>query len=168
MKRRDFMLGAGAAALCSDLARSQQPAAMPVVGVLGSGSAEGWALLTAAFRRGLGAMGYVEGQNLALEYRCAEGQYDRLPAMAADLVHHPPSAIAAFTTPAALAAKTATASIPIVFTTIGNPVEIGLVPSLSRPSGNVTGVTSVNVQIGPKRLELMHEPCRRPRIWLCC
>ncbi|WP_235939512.1 ABC transporter substrate-binding protein [Bradyrhizobium hipponense] len=102
-------------------------------------------------------MGYVESQNLALEYRWAEGQYDRLPAMAADLVHRQPSAIAAFTTPAALAAKTATASIPIVFTTIGNPVQIGLVPSLSRPSGNVTGATSLNVRVGPKRLELMHE-----------
>ncbi len=130
---------------------------MPVIGVLGSGSAEEWEPLTAAFRRGLGEMGYVEGQNLSIEYRWAEGQYDRLPAMAADLVHRQLSAVAAFTTPAALAAKGATSAIPIVFTTIGNPVQIGLVPSLSRPAGNVTGVTSLNVQVGPKRLEFMHE-----------
>jgi putative ABC transport system substrate-binding protein len=157
MKRRDFILTAGAAALWSATARAQQAASAPVVGVLGSGSSEGWAPLMAAFRRGLGEMGFIEGKNLAIEYRWAEGQYDRLPAMAADLVQRQLSAIAAFTTPAALAAKRTTAAIPIVFTTIGNPVQIGLVPSLSRPAGNITGVTSLNVQVGPKRLELMHE-----------
>lgn len=157
MRRRDFMLTAGAAALWPGLARAQQAAPVPVLGVLGSGSAEGWAPLTAAFRRGLGEIGYVEGQNLTMEYRWAEGRYDRLPALAADLVKHRPSAIAAFTTPAALAAKKTTAAIPIVFTTIGDPVQIGLVSSLGRPAGNVTGVTSLNVEVGPKRLELMHE-----------
>lgn len=157
MRRREFMLSAGAAALWPGPARTQHAAPVRIVGMLGSGSAEGWAPLTAAFRRGLGETGYVEGRNLIIEYRWADGQYGRLPAMAADLVGRQPSAIVAFTTPAALAAKKTTAAIPIVFTTIGDPVQIGLVSSLGRPGGNVTGVTSLNVEIGPKRLELMHE-----------
>ncbi|WGD55259.1 ABC transporter substrate binding protein [Bradyrhizobium sp. CB1650] len=157
MKRREFMLTAGAAALWSGPVRAQKAAPVPVVGVLGSGSSEGWAPLTAAFRRGLGEVGYVEGQNLAIEYRWAEGQYDRLPAMAADLVQRQLSAIATFTTPGGISRKENDRGDPIVFTTIGNPVQIGLVPSLSRPAGNVTGATSLNVEVGPKRLEFMHE-----------
>ncbi len=156
MKRREFMgLIGGAAASLSFAARAQ--AATPTIGVLGSATAEGWAPFMAALRRGLAETGYVEGRNLAIEYRWADGQYDRLPALAAELVRRQPSAIVAFTTPAAVAAKAATSSIPVVFTTIGDPVRIGLVSSLSRPDGNVTGVTSLNVQVGPKRLELMHE-----------
>jgi putative tryptophan/tyrosine transport system substrate-binding protein len=156
MKRREFLLAVGgAAASLSFAARAQ--AATPTIGVLGSATAEGWAPFMAALRKGLAETGYVEGQNLAIEYRWADGQYDRLPALAAELVRGQPSAIVAFTTPAAVAAKAATSSIPVVFTTIGDPVRIGLVSSLSRPDGNVTGVTSLNVQVGVKRLELMHE-----------
>jgi putative ABC transport system substrate-binding protein len=157
MKRREFFQALGGAAASWPFAARAQPSAMKTIGVLGSATAGGWAPFMAALRRGLSEMGYVEGQNLSIEYRWADGQYDRLPAMAAELVRGQPSAIVAFTTPAALAAKTATSSIPVVFTTIGDPVRIGLVSSLSRPDGNVTGVTSLNVQVGPKRLELMHE-----------
>lgn len=157
MNRRDVLLASCAAALWSGLSRAQRPARAPVVGILGSSSAQGWAPLTAAFLRGLAEQGYIEGQGLVAEYRWADGRYEELPAMAAALVERQPSVLVAFTTPAALAAKKATSEIPIVFTTIGNPVDIGLVPSLSRPSGNVTGVTSLNVQIAAKRLELLHE-----------
>jgi putative ABC transport system substrate-binding protein len=156
MKRREFLMALGGAAASLSLAARAQ-AATPTIGVLGSATAEGWAPFMAALRRGLAETGYVEGQNLSIEYRWADGQYDRLPALAAELVRRQPSAIVAFTTPAAVAAKAATSSIPVVFTTIGDPVRIGLVSSLSRPDGNVTGVTSLNVQVGPKRLELMHE-----------
>ena len=156
MKRREFIaLVSGAAASLPFAALAQ--AAKPTIGVLGSATAEGWAPFTAALRSGLAETGYVEGQNLSIDYRWADGRYDRLPALAAELVGRQPSAIVAFTTPAAVAAKAATSSIPIVFTTIGDPVRIGLVSNLSRPDSNVTGVASLNVQIGPKRLELMHE-----------
>jgi putative ABC transport system substrate-binding protein len=156
MKRREFIVGIGGASVWPFAVRAQQ-APMPVIGVLGASTAEGWLPLTAAFRRGLQETGYVEGRNLAIEYRWADRQYDRLPAMTADLIHRQVSVIAAFATPAALAAKAATSTIPIVFTTIGDPVQIGLVASIARPAGNVTGVTSLNVQVGPKLLELLHE-----------
>jgi len=128
-----------------------------VIGVLHSDTVGGvWFPLEAAFRQGLSDTGYAEGRNVRIEGRWAAGQYDRLPALAADLTQRGVAAIVAFTTPAALAAKAATATIPIVFTTISNPVQIGLVASLSRPGGNVTGVTLLSVEVGPKSLELLH------------
>jgi putative ABC transport system substrate-binding protein len=130
---------------------------MPVIGLMGSATADAWAPLLRAFRQGLNEAGYAEGRNLAIEYRWAEGHYDRLPALAAELVERRPAAIVAFTTPAARAAKAATATIPVVFTTIGDPIATGLVTSLSRPGGNMTGATHLNVEIGPKLLEILHE-----------
>ncbi|MFZ1951200.1 MAG: ABC transporter substrate-binding protein [Pseudolabrys sp.] len=157
MQRRDFItLLGGAVAVWPLAARAQQPA-MPVIGFINAASAQSYTRQLAAFLKGLGEAGYADGRNVAIEYRWADGQNDRLSAMVADLVRRQVAVIAATSTPAAVAAKAATTTIPIVFETGGNPIQIGLVTSLSRPGGNVTGVTSSNVEVAPKRLELLHE-----------
>src|SRR5260370_24454171 len=158
MRRRNFIALLGSAAAAGPLAaRAQQPA-MPVIGYLSSGSPQGFATRLAAFRRGLEEIGYREGQNVAIEYRWAEGKEDRLPKMAAELVQRPVNVLAApGGAGAPLAAKEATATIPIVFETGADPIAVGLVRSLSRPTGNVTGVTSLNVEVGPKRFELLQQ-----------
>jgi putative tryptophan/tyrosine transport system substrate-binding protein len=154
MKRRELLLLLGGTMAAAPLVRAQQKA-MPVIGFLGSASPGRTAPLLAAFHQGLGETGYVEGQNLAFEYRWAEGRYDRLPALAADLVVRKVDLIAADGIPAALAAKTATSTIPIVFS-VGDPVDLGLVASLARPGGNLTGVSTMAPELSPKRLETEH------------
>jgi putative tryptophan/tyrosine transport system substrate-binding protein len=166
MKRREFVRVLGGSALSSILwpltARAQQ-AAMPLIGFLNSRARGEDLRLLVAFHRGLKEADYVEGHNVAIEYRFAEGENDRLPAMAADLVRRQVAVIAA-NGPAVVAAKAATTTIPIVFSVGLDPVELGLVGSLNQPGGNVTGVTALFDEVGPKRLELLHELVPRATI----
>ena len=156
MKRRDFVLLLSAAMTAARRLGAQQKA-MPVIGFLGSGATGPFAPAVAGFRQGLSETGWVEGQNVTIEYRWAEGRYDRVPALAADLVARKVDVIAAIGgTPPALAAKTATATIPIVFGT-GDPIESGLIASLAQPGGNLTGISALGIELTPKLLELLSE-----------
>ena len=158
VRRRDFITGMVVSAAAWPLGvRAQQRATLPIVGVLNSASPQAYATRMEAFHQGLSESEYSEGRDLTFEYRWAEGHYDRLPSMAADLVQRRVTVLAAITTPCAVAAKAATSTIPIVFEVGGDPRELGLVTSLSRPTENLTGVTLLNRELGPKRLELLHE-----------
>ena len=157
MRRREFITLLGGTAFWPLVARAQQPA-MPVLGVLGGTSQAEWMPFLAAFNRGLKEVGYIGGENVKIEYRWADNQYDRLTALAADLVDRRVNVIAALGgTPSALAAKRATSAIPIIFLVGRDPVELGLVASFNRPGGNVTGVNMLNVALAEKRLELVRE-----------
>jgi putative tryptophan/tyrosine transport system substrate-binding protein len=156
MKRRQFIALLGGAAAWPLAAQAQAPA-MPMVGYLYVASPEGHASRLAAFRKGLSETGYVEGRNVAIEYRWAHNEPTRLPGLVADLVNRPVTVIAAADLPSALAAKAASTTIPIVFETAADPVQVGLVARLNRPDTNVTGVTNTSVELGAKRLGILHE-----------
>lgn len=155
MKRREFIASLGAALAFPKVVHGQQPAV--AIGVLSSSSSDDYRPMIAAFRQGLSEAGYVEGRNVSFDYAWADGHYDRLPALAAELARHGVNVILAASTPSALAAKAATSTIPIVFAIGGAPVRTGLVSSLNRPGGNLTGAAHINVDTAKKRLELLHE-----------
>jgi putative ABC transport system substrate-binding protein len=163
MKRRELMLLLTGALTTARALRAQQKA-MPMIGYLDAGSPGPSAPSLAAFRQGLSAAGYIEGQTVAIEYRWAEGSYDRLPALAADLVGRKVDVITTTGGPSVLAAKSATSTIPIVFRSGADPVELGLVASLARSGGNLTGVTFISIELMPKRLELLSELVPQARV----
>jgi putative ABC transport system substrate-binding protein len=156
MRRREFITLLGGAALARPFTARAQQITRPVVGFLNSASADKYAQLAAAFRQGLSDLGFVDGQNITIEYRWAADRYERLPDLAADLVRHE-AAVIAVNTPAVLPAKKATSTIPIVFFTGADPLAAGFVKNLNRPGGNLTGISGFQGELGPKRLELLHQ-----------
>jgi putative tryptophan/tyrosine transport system substrate-binding protein len=164
MRRREFIIGLGGFFAAHPLARAQQRS-MPVVGFLNGASAELSANYVAPFRQGLAEQGYLEGKNVVIEFRWANGRYAQLPALAAEVVRLNVDVIAATSTPAGLPAKAATSTIPIVFVTGSDPIEQGLVPNLNRPGGNITGITTLAVELGQKRMELMREVVPSARLF---